>query len=206
MSYTASALSFMLENLGKSVIITGSQIPLFEPRSDGRENLLNALIIAGNYIIPEVTLLFNNKLFRGNRTTKHSASNMDAFSSPNLPPLASIGKQLRKVWHIRLGCYPKKINFFEEKNCHGLPDSQNPSHTVTFSAGIKINVDWKAVVVPASIDKFRVHSMLSRNVGLLRLFPSITVEVVSYEIAFQSTRTFCATVGGEHKFFPRRDR
>ncbi|XP_003747533.2 L-asparaginase-like [Galendromus occidentalis] len=134
MSYTASALSFMLENLGKSVIITGSQIPLFEPRSDGRENLLNALIIAGNYIIPEVTLLFNNKLFRGNRTTKHSASNMDAFSSPNLPPLATIG--------------------------------------------IKINVDWKAVVVPASIDKFRVHSMLSRNVGLLRLFPSITVEVV----------------------------
>lgn len=91
MSYTASALSFMLENLGKSVIITGSQIPLFEPRSDGRENLLNALIIAGNYIIPEVTLLFNNKLFRGNRTTKHSASNMDAFGSPNLPPLATIG-------------------------------------------------------------------------------------------------------------------
>lgn len=91
MSYTASALSFMLENLGKSVIITGSQIPLFEPRSDGRENLLNALIIAGNYIIPEVTLLFNNKLFRGNRTTKQSACNMDAFGSPNLPPLATIG-------------------------------------------------------------------------------------------------------------------
>ncbi|KAL3242273.1 hypothetical protein MRX96_021316 [Rhipicephalus microplus] len=57
-------------------------IPIFEPRSDGRENLLNSLIIAGNYVIPEVTLMFNNKLFRGNRTSKASINELDAFSSP----------------------------------------------------------------------------------------------------------------------------
>lgn len=70
MSYTASALSFMLDHLGKSVVITGSQIPLFEIRSDGRENFLGALILAGSYVIPEVTVYFGQKLFRGNRITK----------------------------------------------------------------------------------------------------------------------------------------
>lgn len=70
MAFTASALSFMLENLGKPVIVTGSQIPLAELRSDGQINLLNALYVAANYPINEVTLFFNNRLFRGNRTTK----------------------------------------------------------------------------------------------------------------------------------------
>ncbi len=97
MAYTASALSFMLENLGKTVVITGSQIPLFEPRSDGRENFLNSLIIAGNYCIPEVTILFNNKLFRGNRTSKISTSHLDAFDSPNMPPLVTIGININGI-------------------------------------------------------------------------------------------------------------
>ena len=67
MAYTASALSFMLENLSKPVIVTGSQIPLAELRSDGQINLLNALYVAANYPINEVTLFFNNRLYRGNR-------------------------------------------------------------------------------------------------------------------------------------------
>lgn len=91
MAYTASALSFMLENLGKPVIVTGSQIPLAELRSDGQSNLLNALHIAANYPINEVTLFFNNKLIRGNRSTKSHADGFDAFSSPNLPPLLEAG-------------------------------------------------------------------------------------------------------------------
>ena len=70
LAYTSSALSFMLENLGKPVIVTGSQIPAFETRSDGRDNLVGALIIAGNFPIPEVTVYFNHKLIRGNRTVK----------------------------------------------------------------------------------------------------------------------------------------
>lgn len=91
MAYTASALSFMLENLGKPVIVTGSQIALAELRSDGQSNLLNALHIAANYPINEVTLFFNNKLIRGNRSTKSHADGFDAFSSPNLPPLLEAG-------------------------------------------------------------------------------------------------------------------
>jgi L-asparaginase len=82
MAFTASALSFMLEHLGKPVIVTGSQIPLAELRSDGQINLLNALYVAANYPINEVALFFNNRLYRGNRTTKAHADGFDAFASP----------------------------------------------------------------------------------------------------------------------------
>lgn len=91
MAYTASALSFMLEHLGKSIVITGSQIPLFESRSDGRDNFLGALILAGTYNIPEVTVYFGHKLFRGNRITKVSSDSLNAFDSPNMKCLATMG-------------------------------------------------------------------------------------------------------------------
>ena len=96
MSYTAAALSFMLENLSKPVILTGSQIPMGILRTDGRENLITALEIAGarrdgRPIIAEVALYFQNRLFRGNRTTKQSAEELSAFSSYNYPPLAEVG-------------------------------------------------------------------------------------------------------------------
>ncbi|MBQ7342600.1 MAG: type I asparaginase [Alistipes sp.] len=96
MSYTAAALSFMLENLAKPVILTGSQIPMGILRTDGRENLITALEIAGarrdgRPVISEVALYFQNRLFRGNRTTKQSAEELSAFSSYNYPPLAEVG-------------------------------------------------------------------------------------------------------------------
>ncbi len=97
MAFTASALSFMLENLSKPVIVTGSQIPLAELRSDGQTNLLNALYLAANYPINEVSLFFNNKLFRGNRTTKAHADGFDAFASPNYPVLLEAGIHIRRV-------------------------------------------------------------------------------------------------------------
>ncbi len=97
MSFTASALSFMLEGLGKPVIITGSQIPLAELRSDGQQNLLNALFLAANYPIHEVALFFNNQLFRGNRSTKVHADGFHAFDSPNFPPLLEAGIQIQLV-------------------------------------------------------------------------------------------------------------
>lgn len=97
MAFTASALSFMLENLGKPVIVTGSQIPLAELRSDGQTNLLNALYVAANYPVNEVTLFFNNRLYRGNRTTKAHADGFDAFASPNLPPLLEAGIHIRRL-------------------------------------------------------------------------------------------------------------
>ncbi|WP_285165083.1 asparaginase [Shewanella goraebulensis] len=91
MAYTASALSFMLQGLSKPVIVTGSQIPLAQLRSDGQTNLLNSLYIAANYPVAEVCLFFNNKLFRGNRSTKAHADGFDAFASPNFPLLLEAG-------------------------------------------------------------------------------------------------------------------
>ncbi|AKR77578.1 MULTISPECIES: asparaginase [Edwardsiella] len=97
MAFTASALSFMFENLAKPVIVTGSQIPLAELRSDGQTNLLNALYLAANYPINEVSLFFNNKMFRGNRTTKAHADGFDAFASPNYPILLEAGINIRRI-------------------------------------------------------------------------------------------------------------
>lgn len=97
MSYTASALSFMLENLAKPVIFTGSQIPMGILRTDGRENLITAIEIAaatdkqGRALVPEVALYFQNRLFRANRTSKYSAEALSAFESRNLVPLAEVG-------------------------------------------------------------------------------------------------------------------
>lgn len=97
MAFTASALSFMLENLAKPVIVTGSQIPLEQLRSDGQQNLLNALFVAANYPINEVALFFNNTLYRGNRTTKAHADGFNAFASPNLAPLLEAGIHIRRL-------------------------------------------------------------------------------------------------------------
>ena len=96
MSYTASALSFMFDNLRKPVVFTGSQIPMGIMRTDGRENLITAIEIAaasknGFPMVPEVCLYFQNKLFRANRTSKLSAEALNAFDSRNYPPLADVG-------------------------------------------------------------------------------------------------------------------
>lgn len=95
MAYTASALSFMLENLKKPVILTGSQIPFCEIRNDAKDNLITALLIAAEESIPEVCLYFSGKLLRGNRSTKMSADELIAFDSPNYPPLAQAGVRIR---------------------------------------------------------------------------------------------------------------
>uniref|UniRef100_A0A673YS42 asparaginase n=1 Tax=Salmo trutta TaxID=8032 RepID=A0A673YS42_SALTR len=98
MAYTASALSFMCEHLGKPVILTGSQVPIYEMRNDGRDNLLGALLIAGQFVIPEVCLYFHNKLYRGNRVTKVDSGSFNAFNSPNLAPLANAEVDIKINW------------------------------------------------------------------------------------------------------------
>ncbi|PAV85910.1 hypothetical protein WR25_09154 [Diploscapter pachys] len=132
LAYTASALSFMMENLGKPVIITGSQIPVAEVRSDGMENLIGALITAGNFDIPEVCVYFNNKLMRGNRTIKLDNSALEAFDSPNMPPLAQMA--------------------------------------------INIKVHYSSIFRSDCIAPFYVHDNLCRDVGMLRIFPSMSIE------------------------------
>lgn len=107
MAHTASALSFMLENLSKPVIFTGAQLPIGMMRSDAKENLLTSIEIAaakenGMSIVPEVCIFFEDTLFRGNRTTKKNAEHFNAFNSYNYPPLAKAGvhiKYFRSVIH-----------------------------------------------------------------------------------------------------------
>ncbi|CAB3248842.1 unnamed protein product [Arctia plantaginis] len=132
--YTASALSFMFENIGKAVVLTGSQIPIFEPRSDGVDNFVASLIIAGGFNIPEVTIFFYGKLFRGNRTRKISVNNFFAFNSPNAEPIVKMG--------------------------------------------IEMEINKTAIFKPSVIDKFHLHPHMSKNVGLLRIFPSMGMEAV----------------------------
>ncbi|KAK6015565.1 L-asparaginase, type I, partial [Ostertagia ostertagi] len=134
LAYTASALSFMMENLGKPVIITGSQIPVAEVRSDGMENLIGALVVAANLDIPEVCVYFNNKLMRGNRTIKLDNAALEAFDSPNMHPLAKMD--------------------------------------------IKIKVNYDSIFRSPNVNPFTVHDNLCRDVGLLRIFPSMSIESV----------------------------
>lgn len=129
MAYTASALSFMLENLQKPVIITGSQLPIGEVRTDGEENLITALQIAaatdvdGKPMVQEVAILFEDYLWRGNRATKRSADNFNAFKSNNYPQLAKVGLS---------------INFFKESLMR---------HTRTDGLVPHYNLDPSVVVV-----------------------------------------------------------
>lgn len=110
MAYSASALSFMLENLKKPVIFTGSQLPLGAIRTDAKRNLITSVeILTSDAIIPEVCIYFNNQLLRGNRAEKFSANAFDAFHSLNYPPLAEAGVQLKFNVEFTLPLPKKKL-------------------------------------------------------------------------------------------------
>ena len=109
MSYTASALSFMLEHLGKPVIITGSLIPLSEVRNDAIENVITSLWLCAQQPINEVCIYFNQRLLRGNRTQKINAQQFNAFNSPNYPHLATIGINIELRHHLLLRKPTKKF-------------------------------------------------------------------------------------------------
>ncbi|EOX3374195.1 asparaginase [Vibrio cholerae] len=143
MAYTASALSFMFENLGKPVIVTGSQIPLADLRSDGQANLLNALHVAANYPINEVTLFFNNRLMRGNRSRKSHADGFSAFSSPNLPPLLEAGINIELSTNVKVDEKPSgefKAN----------PITPQPIGVITMYPGISHEVIRNTLLQPVN--------------------------------------------------------
>jgi len=119
MAYTASALSFMLENLNKPVIFTGSQLPIGLVRTDGRENFINSIEIAAakeidTPVVPEVAICFENKLFRGNRTSKQNAENFDAFVSGNYPLLAEVGVHIKYYRDLILRPNFKKLKVYKD--------------------------------------------------------------------------------------------
>jgi L-asparaginase len=138
MAFTASALSFMLENLNKPVIFTGSQLPLGEVRTDGRENFLTSIEIAAakddeTPIVPEVCIYFENQLLRANRTVKYNSDFFHAFVSGNYPSLAEVG----------------------------------------------ININYKRNnILKPNFKKLKVHKKMDDNVGILKLFPGISVQFI----------------------------
>jgi len=141
MAYTASALSFMLENLSKPVIITGSQIPLAQLRSDGQVNLLNSLYLAAYYPIAEVALYFNNQLFRGNRATKADADGFNAFASPNFPPLLQAGIHIE----LKAGQLSNAKEYPPLQVAHITPQ---PVSVVTLYPGISADVIKNMAAAP----------------------------------------------------------
>lgn len=121
MSYTASALCFLLENLSKPVILTGSQLPLGIMRSDGRENILNSIEIASAHTkgvprVPEVCIYFENSLYRGNRTYKDNAEHFNAFMSANYPKLAEVGVNIKYNDPFIAKCSDKPLILHSEIN------------------------------------------------------------------------------------------
>jgi lysophospholipase len=119
LAYTASALSFMLQNIQKPVVITGSQISIFETRNDAYNNIVTSIILAACYPIKEVCVCFNNELLRGSRTAKVSSTRFNAFASPNYPHLAHIGSKITlNECYIRT---PKQNCFVLNANlCRGV--------------------------------------------------------------------------------------
>ena len=123
MAYTASALSFMLENLNKPVVLTGSQLPMGVVRTDGRENFLAASEIAAareddTAIVPEVSIFFQDQLLRGNRSTKFNAENFNAFVSTNFPALAEVGVHIKYNKEKILKPNFKKLKLHTEMDRH----------------------------------------------------------------------------------------
>jgi L-asparaginase len=177
MAYSASALSFMLENLGKPVIFTGAQLPIGTMRSDGKENLLSAIEIAaakenGHPIVPEVCIFFEDTLFRGNRTTKKNAEHFNAFNSYNYPPLAKAGvhiKYFRSYIHypdpgsrlrLRLNTNPniavlKLFPGISENLVRSLLNTEGLRAVVleSFGAGNAPRHQWLFDVLKAAVDR-----------------------------------------------------
>jgi L-asparaginase len=210
MSYSASALSFMLGNLSKPVIFTGSQLPIDSLRTDGKENILSAIEIAasqkdGKPIVPEVCIFFEDKLFRGNRTTKHSAENFNAFRSYNYPALAESGVEIKYNWsaianpksHKMLKFYPKMdtsiigLKIFPGINCDFIDKILNIKELKgivieTFGSGNTPTSEDFLMKFRAAIDRGLIVLNISQcQVG--------SVEMERYEtgILFQKTGVIC---------------
>lgn len=165
MAYTASALSFMLSGLNKPVILTGSQVPLVEAHTDARENLINAMLIAGSYQIPEVCVFFNNTLLRGNRTRKTNAYGFDAFTSPNFPELGEVG--------INISLKTELLLPFHNKNTLKLQNIQ--SQTIakfSFFPGADIRVLEALLKTPLHaliLETYGVGNAPVKQAGLIEL-------------------------------------
>jgi len=167
MAYTASALSFMLENLSKPVILTGSQLPIGQMRTDGKENLITSIEMAaakrpdGTAMVPEVGIYFNGHLMRGNRTTKQSADEFNAFESFNYPHLADAGVEI--TYHDEFIHRPSPFTF-------------HPSCVPSVASDQR------------SSAPFTPQFKLDNNVIIFSLFPGIREDLIRHIIATPNLR------------------
>ena len=156
MSYSASALSFMFENLNKPIVFTGSQLPIGDLRTDAKENFITALEIAsaklpdGKARVPEVCIYFENKLFRANRTFKYNSAKFEAFRSPNYPVLVEAGVH------------------------------------------IKYN---DAVIGKLENSILRVHTNVNNNIGVLKLYPGISPQIIDAVLESDAEAIIMETFG-----------
>lgn len=155
MAYTASALSFSLQGLDKPIILTGSQVPMSNIRSDARRNLVNAIEIA-TMPLPEVAICFNDFVYRGNRATKMSIGDFDAFASPNYPPLAEIGIniEIRDRLHTPSDSLKVTTNFSDQVFLLKIYPNLNPNFLNQINFG-----DNRALIIEAfGSGNFPVHN------------------------------------------------
>ena len=220
MAYTASALSFMLENLNKPVIFTGSQLPIGMVRTDGRENFINTIEIAaamdeGTPIVPEVAICFENKLYRGNRTTKFNAEHFGAFVSGNYPPLAEIGVRIKYYHDLILKPNFKKLKAHKEldeniailklfpgiteKTVHSILNTDGLKAVIleTFGAGNAPTVPWFLDQLKSAVNKgiilFNVTQCKGGTVDMGKYETSAELEKIGviggYDITTESAVT-----------------
>ena len=153
MAYSASALSFMLENLSKPVIFTGSQLPVGAPRTDGKENLVSAVEIAsakspeGKAMVPEVAIYFGSKLLRGNRSTKVNSESFEAFDSPNMEPLAQAGINIRYNDKLLLPVPTAPLRLHKELDTRVSILKIHPGITPGVVRNILLGEDTRAVII-----------------------------------------------------------
>lgn len=155
---------------------------MFDARSDGSDNFIGSLIIAGSLTIPEVTVFFHNKLMRGNRTIKFSSNNLDPFHSPNAPDIAKLNTEIvgRFVTSAICTCF----NFIHEFNY------DQKCYQIEFRSSA---VNYDEILYPNKLKEFTVQKQLDEHVGILRIFPNIQLILVSNNPVSQNSN--CAAVG-----------
>ena len=165
LAYTASMLSFVLENLTKPVILTGSQIPILELKNDAFDNFLGSLLIGSQYLIPEVMIFFGNKLIRGNRAKKVSTGDILAFDSPSYGLLGEVGVNFVIHWkRIIYGRgYEGELNVFKDLNDEISTININPCINLKVVESILSNS--KAVIVQA----YGMGNIPTKNVKLMNM-------------------------------------
>lgn len=164
MAFTASALSFMLEDLGKPVILTGSQIPVSELRSDGVTNLLGAITIAAHYSIPEVCLYFDKYLLRGNRSKKIDSNGFGAFKAPNFSALAKVGVNIDVRSHLLLPNKNKPLKTHAMKPCNIATVRLYPGISESILKHV-VNQDLQALI----IETYGTGNVPSNNEAVINL-------------------------------------